>query len=127
MVNPLRIVPFVRLSGLALLAMFASCSDLPTGPADTGSMATRGVTLADWTADGYASASAQSAIRDIARTGANTLVIIVTAYQDDASGSAVSIDPLRTPTPSVVATAIATAVPQPNHGSGCLSAQSAIF
>ena len=72
-------------------------------------MVTRGVTLADWTADGYGSASAQSAIRAIAQTGANTLVIIVTAYQDDASGSVVSIDPGRTPIPSAVATAIATA------------------
>lgn len=83
-----------------------SCSELPSGPADPGSLATRGVTLADWSANGYAGASAQTAIRDIARTGANTLVLIVTAYQDDPAGANVSADPQRTPNPAAVATAM---------------------
>ncbi|MCH7549929.1 MAG: hypothetical protein IH969_10410, partial [Candidatus Krumholzibacteriota bacterium] len=94
----------------ALLTLTAlSCSELPSGPAESGSLSTRGVTLADWTADGYASASAQSAIRDIARTGANTLVLIITAYQDDPSGANLSADPQRTPTPAAVQTAMGVA------------------
>jgi hypothetical protein len=60
-------------------------------------MRLRGITLADWTADGYASASAREAIEDIAATGANTVVLIRTAYQRTLSSSRVDVDG-RTPT-----------------------------
>ena len=95
-------------TGLLLLAI-AGCNELPTAPADATGMAVRGVTLADWTATGYASASAAEAIDDIARLGANRLVIVVTAYQERTTDSAVRVDPRKTPGTSAVRAAAAAA------------------
>jgi hypothetical protein len=41
-----------RVLVVAVLAV-AACTDLPTEPANTSDMLVRGITLADWTADGY--------------------------------------------------------------------------
>lgn len=95
-------------TGLLLLAI-AGCNELPTAPADATGMAVRGVTLADWTATGYGSASAAEAIDDIARLGANRLVIVVTAYQERTTDSAVRVDPRKTPGTSAVRAAAAAA------------------
>jgi len=89
-----------RLTSIALLLALVftvACNERPVGPADGARMSTRGITLADWTPDGYASPSSMSGIDAIAALGANTLVLIVTAYQDDASGSDLAPDPQRTP------------------------------
>jgi hypothetical protein len=67
-------------------------------------MRVRGVTLADWTAQGYASPGVRTALDDIARLGANTVVLIRTAYQETVSSGTVEADE-RTPTVSALETA----------------------
>lgn len=69
-------------------------------------MNVRGITLADWTPDGYALPAALSAIEDIAAVGANSVVIVVTAYQAGESASEVLADPRRTPTETSVELAV---------------------
>jgi len=83
---------------------FPGCTDLPTGPADMGAGEVKGITLVDWTANGYASAS--PAINGIAAAGANTIAIIVTAYQSHPRASKIRVDPALTPTPDAVGQAI---------------------
>lgn len=91
-------------SVLTLVLIALACEDSTLGPANDGGLRVRGVTLADWTPTGYA--NAQAAIDDIAATGANTLVLIVTAYQRDVSASDFAVDPARTPTPAAISSAI---------------------
>lgn len=79
------------------LLSFVGCSDLPTGPADSSGMRVKGVTLADWTPNGYAAPAASAAVDAVAALGANRLVIVVTAYQSGLGDSAVRADPQRTP------------------------------
>lgn len=106
-------------SALALISLCAfapvliGCTDLPTGPADGSRVAVKGITLADWTASGYRSADA--AVTDIAATGANTLAIVITAYQTDTAASAVRSDNERTPSAVAVAsvTSFAKSLPIP--------------
>jgi len=88
---------------------FAACTDLPTEPAATGDMVVRGVTLADWTAGGYGTPEADAAIDRIALDGANTLTLIVTAYQSGLDASTVVMDAARTPTQAAVAAAVQSA------------------
>ncbi len=88
------------------VAFVVSCDDLPTGPARTPQMTVRGITLADWTSGGYASPSAQSAVNAIAAVGANTVVLIRTAYQTQLSSNSIATDS-RTPTTSSLETAAA--------------------
>jgi hypothetical protein len=80
------------------LLLTTSCDDLPTAPARTPSMRVRGITLADWTPGGYASAGADGALARIAAAGANTVTLIRTAYQSTLGSSDVVVDPDRTPT-----------------------------
>jgi hypothetical protein len=79
------------------------CSELPTEPADTSQTTIRGVTLADWTPDGYSTPQAASAVDRIAAVGANTIPIIVTVYQTDVNDNNPRNDGQRTPTQSSVA------------------------
>lgn len=72
-------------------------------------MEVRGVTLADWSADGYGRPSAMAAVDDIAGLGATRVVIVVTAYQNRVTDNSVRTDPSRTPTESAVAQAAARA------------------
>ena len=88
---------------------WVGCTDLPTEPADTAEMRVRGVTLADWTATGYGSPAARDEIDRIGLIGANTLVLIITAYQNDLSSSTIIIDNQRTPTQGAVAAAVSKA------------------
>lgn len=74
------------------------CTDLPTGPAGVPQMRVRGITLVDWTANGYSRPSARAAVNEIADMGTNQVVIVVTAYQQGASDNSVRIDPDKTPT-----------------------------
>ena len=78
------------------------CSELPTEPADASQMTVRGITLADWTADGYSSAQALAAVDDIALLGANALPIVVTLYQSNTADNEPRVDPQLTPTPTSV-------------------------
>jgi hypothetical protein len=58
----------------------------------------RGITFVDWSADGYATTVADTALDALAATGANEVVAIVTGYQSDAHGGRVRSDDPRTPT-----------------------------
>ena len=89
-----------------LVCASAGCSELPSGPADTAQMTVRGITLADWTADGYSTANALTAVDRIALTGANTMPIVVTLYQSGRNADTPAIDPQRTPSQSAVADAV---------------------
>ena len=91
---------------MALLTLLTACEKLPTGPAQASRAGIRSVILADWTPNGYQSAAAGTAIADIAGRGANTLTLIVTAYQRDATTSAVIVDPLRTPSEAALRSVI---------------------
>jgi len=60
-----------------------SCTRLPTEPAQSNPAQIRGLTFADWSANGYSQASADRGLEAIAAVGATHLVIITTAYQAD--------------------------------------------
>jgi len=66
-------------------------------------MTVRGVTLVDWTADGYSSAQASTAVDQVATLGANTLTVLVTAYQNNVSDNNPMADNQRTPSQASVA------------------------
>jgi hypothetical protein len=82
------------------------CSDLPTGPAEASFTSVRGMSFADWTPDGYGKPQALAEVDLIAATGANTMVIIVTAYQRDREADEIREDPQKTPTDVSVTSAI---------------------
>jgi hypothetical protein len=82
------------------------CERSPTEPAASRPGGVRAITLVDWTADGYANAAADTSIQALAATGANTIVIIVTAYQAGPASSVLRANDPRTPTPASVAQAI---------------------
>jgi len=94
------------LAASAIVASTVSCERSPTAPAASRPGGVRAITLVDWTADGYARPAADASIQVLAATGANTVVIIVTAYQTDPASSVIRADDPRTPTPASVAQAI---------------------
>ncbi|MEZ5064490.1 MAG: hypothetical protein R3B81_07115 [bacterium] len=97
-----RRLPFVSLA----LLFVPGCDRLPTGPPEGASqLRTRGVTIADWTAGGVASAAGLSAIDEIAATGADTIVFVVSIEQDTATSPAP--DPETTPRPDAFLVAAA--------------------
>ncbi len=81
----------------------AGCNENPTGPADAAGSAVKGVTLVEWTRDGYSQPPALAQVGNISATGANTLAVLVTAYQEDADAPEIRIDSLLTPIPTSVA------------------------
>jgi hypothetical protein len=89
---------------LLLLAALAltGCERLPTGPVTGPGPPVRGITFVDWSANGYAAAAADTALEALAATGANTVAIVVTAYQADANAATVRANDPRTPTRSAV-------------------------
>jgi hypothetical protein len=91
----------------ALLAILVTaCSELPDGPAETPSLRIRALTLADWTSNGYGSATGLAQVDAIAATGATHIVLVVTAYQTEHRADRVAVDPVRTPsTPAIQAAA----------------------
>ncbi len=105
------IVVRVRAGVLLLWAASActGCTALPAGPAPPSRAPLRGVTLVDWTAEGYASPDAAASIDALAATGASTMVLVVTAYQASAASATVRADDPRTPSSAAVATALARA------------------
>jgi hypothetical protein len=100
----------VKLVTASVVVVLGACNELPTGPADTPAMRVRGVTLADWTANGYGRPSSLTAVDRIAGLGTNRLVIVVTAYQRGANDNHVRTDPLKTPTEAAVGQAAARAL-----------------
>ncbi|MBI1799643.1 MAG: hypothetical protein HYR73_08135 [Candidatus Eisenbacteria bacterium] len=96
--------------GLLLAAMLAcGCERLPTRPAVVSANQVHGVTLVDWTAGGYASASSTNAIDALAQIHANSMAIVITAYQTDRGANEVRSDGPRTPSRAAVRQAIARA------------------
>lgn len=82
--------------GLFLPLCLVGCNALPVRP--PGSPApVRGVTLASWSADGYAAPAAEASLIELRETGANTVALLVTAYQPTAGASAVRAGDPRTP------------------------------
>jgi len=104
--SPRRRTVSAVLTAGAILVGSISCERSPTTPAASRSGGVRAITLVDWTADGYAQPAADASIQAVAATGANTVVIIVTAYQTSPASSAVRTDDPRTPTPASVAQAV---------------------
>ncbi len=83
-----------------------SCEKLPTDVAEPAPAFIRGITLANWTTDGYASESSRNAILALRSAGASHMAILITGYQDTKSSNKVLVDPLRTPTQAAVSQAI---------------------
>ena len=98
--------PFLRVMLAVATCAILGCDRLPTGPAAAGG-AIRAVTLAEWSADGLAGGGADAALDWIGATGANTVTLIVTAYQADAHAAALRENDPRTPSPGAVRHAIA--------------------
>lgn len=94
-----------RIAVLAVLTV-TSCEKLPTEVAGPAPSFIRGITLADWTADGYASESSRKVILALRSAGASHMAILVTGYQATRSSNKVFVDPSRTPTQAAVAQAI---------------------
>lgn len=88
------------LAALAVLAA-AGCTRLPSEPA-RHALPVRGAILADWTAAGYAQPAALQVLDAIAASGANSVTIVVTAYQADPRAAAPRTADPRTPAPSAV-------------------------
>ena len=86
-----------------------ACERLPTQPIEPRRLPVQGITLVDWTANGYSRRSSDRAIEAIASVGATHLAIIVTAYQPDIRSNEVATDSRRTPVPSAVGQALAKA------------------
>jgi len=84
----------------ALVAL--ACTTLPTGPVRGFLPPVRGITIVNWTRDGYGTAEAQASLDALAATGAGTVVIVVTGYQADAGASSVRGDDPRTPSQTAV-------------------------
>jgi len=85
---------FVVAAGIACVA---ACERNPERAASTGDYPTRAVVLADWTPDGYASAGAAQSVSVIDGLGAHAVVVVITAYQSDATNAMPAADPARTP------------------------------
>jgi hypothetical protein len=81
-----------RLAAFASISLCIGCDRLP-GPDNampsSSSMTTRAITFCDWTTDGYAHPNVALSLQDLAATGANTVVFLVTAYQETSRSSAV--------------------------------------
>ncbi len=87
---------------VAFLGAATGCAKLPTGPVERFAPPVRGITLVDWTADGYGTPTAQASLDELSATGANTVVILVTAYQAARTTRQVRSNDLRTPTEAAV-------------------------
>jgi hypothetical protein len=73
----------------------------------------RGVNYATWWHDSFEAQQSDTALGDLATTGANCLALVVTEYLNDATSSVIRRDPQRTPTVRSVRHAIRVA-----HGLG---------
>jgi len=87
----------------------AGCGSDAVGPGSGTGYPVRGVSLADWTTDGYAAAGAAEAVDAVAATGASSVAIIVTEYQATESDCRIRILPGKTPSVDAVRNLIRTA------------------
>ena len=101
----LAVVAALLATGL-LLATVPGCERGPTTPANAPPDRMRGITFVDWTAGGYGTPAAESSLQDLAETGANTVTVIVTGYQNSAAANSMRADDPRTPTVATVTQAL---------------------
>ncbi|HET7078934.1 MAG TPA: hypothetical protein VFM49_15980 [Chloroflexia bacterium] len=81
----------------------------PPAPVAAKASFQKGLNFVSWYAGGYASAAADQALAQLAATGANTLAVVVTGYQDTIGSTSIRLDSPRTPTDADLAHVIATA------------------
>src|ERR1043166_3270024 len=94
---------------ICLMSLFPACEHLPDEAGGSHPASIRGITLVDWSPNGYTRATSDSALRAIASIGATHVTVIVTAYQSSQTSNRVKIDSTRTPTPESVRHALASA------------------
>ncbi len=106
---------------LALFIIVISCDTLPSDPSQDPSRdpagKIRAVNLADWSPGGYETAVSMETIDRIAATGANTVSLVITAYQNGPESGQVRSDRRLTPTMRAVTRAI-----ERIHGNGMSAA-----
>ncbi|RMF59377.1 MAG: hypothetical protein D6748_06525 [Calditrichaeota bacterium] len=77
--------------------MIFACSS-PEAPSFNSSQSNvKGITLVSWNRIEYQSAKARNQLNQIQSLGANTLVVIVTAYQQDVTSNNIILDAKKTP------------------------------
>jgi hypothetical protein len=91
---------------LLLMATATGCDHPPTGPAKAPPDRIRGFNFADWTAGGYFDPPAAASLAELDAVGANSISIVITAYQESPAGSTIRLDDPRTPTSAAVSGAI---------------------
>lgn len=101
--------PGILVACAASAGLGIGCDRPPTGPAPPGRLDVRAVTLADWTATGYASPGAATSLDEIADVGANAVMFLLTLYQRDATSSAPRAEPGLTLEPTTFAVAVSRA------------------
>ena len=84
------------------LLLLAGCQELPDGPAIYRAGTIRGITVVDWSRDGYDHVD-ENMIAEIRSTGATHVAILTTAYQSTPQSSEIYTDPQRTPSIDAVA------------------------
>ena len=94
---------------ICLMSLFPACEHLPDEAGGSHPASIRGITLVDWSPNGYTRATSDSALRAIASIGATHVTVIVTAYQSSQTSDRVQIDSTRTPTLESVRHALASA------------------
>lgn len=103
----------IRRGVLVLAALTAlgqqSCEQLPSGPGSASEVALRGITLAEWSHDGYSAPDADAAIARIRSLGSTHVMLLVTAYQDTRASNEVETDPELTPSATSLRDAAAAA------------------
>ncbi len=106
-----RTAALVRLFALSTLGVscWLSCEQLPSGPAQVAPGGIRGMTLAAWNRDLYATPLTELAIDRLAGLGVTHLMLLTTAYQSDRHSNDPSTDPMLTPSLESLAHAAATA------------------
>lgn len=97
---------------LVNLMFVNNCDRLPTQDERPALKPFRGVTFADWTADGYNTSIAAAQIGQIANAGANHLAIVITGYQNSHSSNDVYAMNLRTPRVNAISNCIDMALQQ---------------
>lgn len=72
----------ILIAVLPLVGILGACDRAPTGPVPGNpNLSSRGLTVGDWTEFGLASTAGRVALDEIAATGANTVVFIVTVWR----------------------------------------------
>jgi hypothetical protein len=69
----------------------------------------KGVNYASWYTGQYSSAASDQSLANLAATGANSLTVVVTGYQDTVASTQIARDPARTPSDADLAHVIARA------------------